>query len=188
MSKINSSPERHTFQAEGYIKRCEEQGKEPREDYLNLYKSARQQDEENMVDPEWQKLNLEYDLRSTKWICDKAKTSNIYAQNLYAAMCNNDFQKNDVWPTLKNQTWSCSWRHAGGIIADMREQGDYIDWYCSGIYDNHDMEPALFDDLTEEQQTHYKESRAFVPESTVTDEIRFDLLILGWAVLNQPQS
>jgi hypothetical protein len=45
MSKISKSPERHTFQAEGYIKRCEEDGKEPREDYLNLYKSARQQDE-----------------------------------------------------------------------------------------------------------------------------------------------
>ena len=187
MSKINSSPERHTFQAEGYIKRCEEQGKEPREDYLNLYKSARQQDEENMVDPEWQKLNLEYDLRSTKWICDKSKASNIYAQNLYAAMCNNDFQKNDVWPTLKNQTWSCSWRHAGGIIADMREQGDYIDWYCSGIRGD-GLTDEEYNQLSKSDQEQYLENKQFVSESVVTDEIRFDLLILGWVVQDQPQS
>ena len=184
MTKINSSPERHTFQAEGYIKRCEEQGKEPREDYLNLYKSARQQDEENMVDPEWQKLNLEYDLRSTKWICDKSKSSNIYAQNLYAAMCNNDFQKNDVWPTLKNQTWSCSWRHAGGIIADMREQGDYIDWYCSGIRGD-GFTDEEYNQLSKSDQEQYLENKQFVSESVVTDEIRFDLLILGWVVQDQ---
>ena len=184
MSKINSSPERHTFQAEGYIKRCEEAGKEPREDYLNLYKSARQQDEENMVDPKWQKLNLEYDLRSTKWICDKVKASNIYAQNLYAAMCNNDFQKNDVWTTLKNQTWSCSWRHAGGIIADMREQGDYIDWYCSGIRGD-GLTDEEYNQLSKSDQEQYLENKQFVSESVVTDEIRFDLLILGWVVLDQ---
>ena len=40
MTKISKSPERHTFQAEQYVKRCEEEGKEPSEDYLNLYKSA----------------------------------------------------------------------------------------------------------------------------------------------------
>jgi hypothetical protein len=30
-------------------------------------------------------------------------------------------------------TWSCSWRYAGGLVADMREQGEnYLDFYCSG--------------------------------------------------------
>ena len=53
MTKVSSSPDRHTFQAEEYVKRCEEEGKKPSEDYLNLYKSARQQDEENMVNSEW---------------------------------------------------------------------------------------------------------------------------------------
>ena len=129
--------------------------------------------------------SMERDLCTSPMMLAKVRESRVYAQHLYAAMCNNDFQKNDVWPALKGETWSCSWRHAGGIVADMREQGDYLDWYCSGIYDDHDMEPALFDDLTEDQQIHYKENRAFVPESVVTDEIRFDLLILGWAVLNQ---
>ena len=182
MSKINSSPERHTFQAEGYIKRCEEQGKEPREDYLNLYKSARQQDEENMIDPEWQKLNLEYDLRSTKWICDKAKASNIYAQNLYASMCNRDFIKHEVIPILKNQRWHCSWRYAGGIIADMQEKGDYIDWYCSGIRDTRTLSASELAVLTEQEQLAYKEGEGYVGEGFVTDEIREDLFRLGWIV------
>lgn len=183
MTKINSSPERHTFQAEGYIKRCEEAGKKPREDYLNLYKSARQQDEENMVDPEWQKLNLEFDLRSTTWICDKAKTNPVYAQHLYAAMCNNEFQKNDVWPILTSQRWSCSWRYAGGIIADMVEQGDYIDWYCSGIRGD-GLTDEEYNQLSKQVQKSYLQTKKFVSESMVTDEIRADLLKLGWTVIN----
>jgi hypothetical protein len=138
-----------------------------------------------MFNNELPENSMERDLCTSPMMLAKVRDSRVYAQHLYATMCNNNFQKNDVWPTLKGETWSCSWRHAGGIVADMREQGDYLDWYCSGIFDDHDMEPALFDDLTEDQQIHYKESRAFVAEGIVTDEIRFDLLILGWAVLDQ---
>jgi len=164
-SKIASSPERHTFQVEGAKKRAEEKGEEVPEHYLNFWKTAKEQDEANLVDPAWQKDNMEYDLRSTKWICDKAKASDNYAQNLYAAMCNMQFIKLDVMPILKNQRWSCSWRHAGGIIADMREQGDYIDWYCSGINPSYDEADAI---------------PGFVPEGVVTDEIKEDLKKLGW--------
>ena len=98
-----------------------------------MLEEIRNQDQRNLANPEWQKNNLEYDLRSTKWICDKAKASESYAQNIYAAMCNQSWQRNDVWPLLKGETYSCSWRYAGGIIADMREEGDYMDWYCSGM-------------------------------------------------------
>ena len=163
----SKSPDRHTFQAENYVKRCEEKGEEPSEDYLNLYKSARQQDEENIVDPDWQKDNLEYDLRSTDWILEKAKESDTYAQNLYAAMCNVDWVRNEAWPILKDQRWSCSWRHAGGIIADMQEKGDFIDRYCSGIGDglgNGDSDGV----------------KKYVGEGVVTAEIKADLKKLGW--------
>ena len=182
---ISSSPDRNTFQLENYIKRQEEAGKLPAPEYLEMFKTWREQDEANIVDPEWQKDNMEYDLRSTQWIIDKTKNDEVYAQHLYASMCNNDFTKNDVWPILTEKRWSCSWRHAGGIIADMQEKGDYIDWYCSGIRDAKVLDDDEFRALTKEQQESYIQGKKFVPESCVTDEIREDLLKLGWIVVDE---
>jgi len=169
-TKIASSPERHTFQKESYVKRCEEEGKLPNPAYVEMYKTWQEKDAENLVDPAWQQDNLEYDLRSTTWICDKVKASDSYAQNLYAAMCNMQFQKLDVVPILKNQRWSCSWRHAGGVVADMLQKGDYIDWYCSGIGGGGGLIYNTADGIT----------NSYVPEGVVTDEIREDLKKLGW--------
>ena len=171
---VSSSPDRYTFQLEEYLKRCEESGEPPSDSYIDLYKSERQRDEENIANPEWQKDNMEYDLRSTGWILEKVQASDSYAQNLYAAICNNDFQKLDVVPILTNKTWSASWRSAGGIIANMRQEGDYIDWYCSGIRND-----GYQDDLTTIKPNQY------VSESLVTDEIREDLKRLGWIVVDQ---
>jgi hypothetical protein len=126
---------------------------------------------------------MEYDLRSTQWIIDKVK-GDVYAQHLYAAMCNNDFTKNDVWPILTDKRWSRSWRSAGGIIADMQGKGDYIDWYCSGIRDAKILDDDEFRALTKEQQESYIQGKKFVPEGCVTDEIREDLLKLGWIVID----
>ena len=175
---ISKSPNRHTFQKEGYVKRCEEEGKLPNPDYIQMYKTWRDQDEANIVDPKWQKDNMEYDLRTTDWILEKVRADDVYAQHLYAAMCNNDFIKNDVWPILAVQKWGCSWRHAGGIIADMQEIGDYVDWYCSGI--RSDLDESQFDSLNDEDKKQFLKIKAYVPESVVTDEIRNDLLKLGW--------
>ena len=181
---ISSSPDRNTFQLENYVKRQEEAGKLPSPEYLDMFKTWREQDQANIVDPKWQKDNMEYDLRSTQWIIDKVKNDEVYAQHLYASMCNNDFTKNDVWPILTDKRWSCSWRHAGGIIADMQEKGDYIDWYCSGIRDAKILDDDEFSALTKEQQESYIQGKQFVPESCVTDEIRQDLLKLGWIVID----
>jgi hypothetical protein len=185
--RLNSSPERHTFQKQKYIERCKEEGKEPSKSYIKMYEQHNFDKLEREENPEWQENNMEYDLRSTPWICDKVKESRVYAQNLYASMCNNEFQKNDMMPILKDQRWGCSWRYAGGIVADMDEKGDYIDWYCSGIRNNDEMTPEEFANLTEEQQTFYKEGLAYVPESVVTDEIRRDLKKLGWLVCEDLQ-
>jgi hypothetical protein len=181
---ISSSPDRNTFQMENYVKRQEEAGKLPDPAYLDMFKTWREQAQANIVDPEWQKDNMEYDLRSTQWIIDKVKGDEVYAQHLYAAMCNNDFTKNDVWPILTEKRWSCSWRSAGGIIADMQEKGDYIDWYCSGIRDAKILDDDEFRALTKEQQESYIQGKKFVPEGCVTDEIREDLLKLGWIVID----
>ncbi len=86
------------------------------------------------------------------------------------------FVKNAVWPLLRDQRWSASWRHAGGIVADMREQGDSIDWYCSGIGGmmggGSESSPAI--------EAALLARKKYVPESTITDEIRADLFQLGW--------
>ena len=180
---ISKSPKRHTFQEENYIKRCEEKGEEPNEDYLNMYKTWRQQDDENMNNPVWQKNNLEYDLRSTDWILEKVRASESYAQNLYAAMCNMrwcNIKGNDPSVTmdiLKNELWSCSWRSAGGIVADMREQGDYIDWYCSGIRN---------ENWSADEDDFKRNELNYVAEGNIAEEIAEDLKKLGWVPSEWP--
>jgi len=169
MTKINSSPERHTFQKEGAIRRAEEKGEEPNQAYIDMWDQIKIDDANKIHDPKWQKNNMEYDLRASKEMCDKVKESDNYAQNLYAAMCNMDWQSREFWQELKGETWSCSWRHAGGIVADMQEKGDYIDWYCSGIGN-----AELGNGLTG------ADGAGYVPEGVVTEEIESDLNQLGW--------
>jgi hypothetical protein len=90
-------------------------------------------------------VDLEYDLLKNDTIIRKCQDP-FYARDLYGALCNNRFFKND-------KEWTCSWRHSGGIVADLRNQGeDYLDFYCSGN------------------------------ESVVTQEIEKDLLDLGWTI------
>ena len=185
MKKVASSPERNTFQKEGAIRRAEEKGEEPNQAYIDMWEKIKIDEANKIHDPVWQRNNMEYDLRSSKEMCDKVKESDNYAQNLYAAMCNMDWQSRDFWQEMKGETWSCSWRHAGGIIADMQEKGDYIDWYCSGIQ-NHVTDQAYMD-MTQEEKAHYDTVRGYVGEGVVTEEIVNDLNRLGWAVLDEQE-
>ena len=105
------------------------------------------------------KYHLDLDLMKSDVIIRKCKDT-IYAQNLYAAMCNHWFEKG-------NQKWMTSWRGSGGIVADIRNlmflpsyHEDYIDWYCSGMCSK----------------------GGYVAEGTVTEEIAMDLFRLGWTV------
>ena len=99
---------------------------------------------------------LERDLSNSPLIMKKIKNE-IYAQNLYAAMCNMRWLKKSA-PSVG--IYAVTWRTAGGIIADLRGNGGtYLDWYCSGIG------PKL---------------EGEVSEGTVTEEIRQDLSTLGW--------
>ena len=100
------------------------------------------------------KPNLELDLCKSDWIADKCKHSEIYSQNLYAALCNNRFFYDE-------KEWTCSWRFAGGLVADLRDCGeDYMVWYCSGTSNR----------------------TGYVAESVITDEISLDLMKLGWTI------
>jgi hypothetical protein len=128
--------------------------------------------------------DLEEDIWQSKEILNKIKTRKDYAQNVYAALCNMRWQPLDVMPILKDEYWSCSWRSAGGIVADFRKTvatEDYMDWYCSGMggigdYFNDDEE------LEEEMS-----KRKYVAEGVITDEIREDFATLGWTPSPWPE-
>jgi len=114
--------------------------------------------------------NLERDMQDSQWFKDKVRSDKVYAQNVYAALCNMRWQPADVVPILKDEYWSCSWRSAGGIVATLEARGgDYMDWYCSGIGDE-----------TPDTGRWIERPKTYVPEGTVTDEIRADLATLGW--------
>lgn len=177
------SPDRNTFQAKAAVKKvAEDPTNEAAKEMLAWYEQLKQDIAMAEEDPEWQKDNMEYDLRNTDWILEKVRGDSVYAQHLYAAMCNNEFTKNAVWPILQSKRWSCSWRHSGGIIADMQQKGDYIDWYCSGIR-GQNLDDEQFANMSKNDQERWLHVRAYVGESVVTDEIKADLFKLGWLVV-----
>ena len=138
---LRKSPDRYTFQLDAYKQRQAEAGKTADNDdtvrsMTEFYASFAKRDEEHEADPEWRKNNLEWDLRTSDKLCAKVKDDE-YAGKLYSALCNTDWLPIAVIPLLRQDPdkdmWSCSWRYAGGIVAHMREQGDYMDWYCGGM-------------------------------------------------------
>lgn len=150
MKEYSSSPDRGSFYRNIWKKELEK-GNTTQELYDHMMTIL---DEEKAKEKETDKnFNLEYDLRSNLEILNKARNSEVYSQNLYSALCNNRFFYSD-------NEWTCSWRHAGGIVADILQTGDYIDWYCSGMADK----------------------PGYVSEGFVTDEIRLDLIKMGWIV------
>ena len=109
---------------------------------------------------------MERDLRTTWWLVEKVQGKEIYAQNLYAALCNNECAPKDMWGLLQNVRWSCTWRRAGGIIADIRGEGDYLTWYCSGAW-----------------KSDYED--CFHEEGFVAPEVQQDLDQIGWLIITE---
>jgi hypothetical protein len=109
-------------------------------------------------------------------VLNKIRNREDYAQNLYAAWCNMQWCPKDLWPAIRQDRekdfWTASWRGAGGIIAQFRKQGDYMDWYCSGMGGL-----ATYD---EKEGNEFMAKMKFVPEGTITEEIANDLDRLGW--------
>jgi hypothetical protein len=120
------------------------------------------------------KYDLVEDIRNTPEIMAKIRAEDRgYAQNLYAAWCNMQWCKRDTWPILAEEYWTASWRSSGGIVADLRNEGeDYMDYYCSG------MGGVATYDLKEGDE--YMAKMKYVPEGQVTEEIEQDLSKIGW--------
>jgi hypothetical protein len=127
--------------------------------------------------------DLVEDLYRSEEILNKIRTDKRYAQNLYAAFCNMRWQKLEVLPILKDDLWSCTWRSAGGIVAELRGGNeDYMDWYCSGMGGF-----AALDDETNEEAKEKFDRKGYAPEGTVTEEIQNDLNKLGWVPVPWPK-
>jgi len=120
------------------------------------------------------KYDLVEDIRNCPDMMAKIRAEDRrYAQNLYAAWSNMQWCKRELWPVLKEEYWTASWRGAGGIVADLRNKGeDYMDYYCSGMRGGLSFDGKDDDD--------YFERTGFVSESDVTEEILNDLDKLGW--------
>ena len=120
------------------------------------------------------KIDLEEDIRNCPELMAKIRADDKrYAQNLYAAWCNMQWCKRELWPVLKEEYWTASWRGAGGIVAHLRNKGeDYMDYYCSG------MRGGLSFDGKEDDE--YFERTGYQSEGVVSEEILNDLDKLGW--------
>ena len=160
--KLAASPERGSFSINIEKKKIADKPNDSdvvqsAQQMIEWYEENNAARREQEKDSDWQQNNLEYDLRSTDWIVEKCK-NDVYAQNVYAALCNMQWQRTEVFPILKEERWGCTWRYAGGVVADIKGKGDYINWYCSGI----------------------GASDGYVSEGIVTDEIKEDFARLGW--------
>ena len=89
--------------------------------------------------------NLYRDIIDSDTIKSKMRASKDYCKRFYAAMCNTD-----VYKVGAEGEYGMSWRSAGGLIADILGEGDYLNWYCSGN------------------------------EGFVDDEVAYDLNTIGW--------
>jgi isochorismate hydrolase len=91
-------------------------------------------------------ISLEEDMKASPEIIAYCADEGI-AADFYRALCNMRWRKVNLRPDdekiidrLKGEepdVWSCSWRYAGGIIADIRndhhgKSEDYMDFYCAG--------------------------------------------------------
>ena len=81
------------------------------------------------------KQDLERDLLDCKFIKDRLRREDDYATRFYNALCNNRWCHDSDVHGLRNEddTWSCSSRYAGDLVATLRGGGaNYLDYYSSG--------------------------------------------------------
>ena len=93
-----------------------------------------------------------------------------FAQNFYAALCNT------VWVDSNNNEFFFSWRGAGTLVSDIRNNffetyEDYLDYYCSGLKSDYDSQL----------------DSNFVEEGFVTQEISECMASIGVIMVSGPE-
>ncbi len=72
-----------------------------------------------------EKKRFHQDLLTLK---DTMKEDRIFATDIYKALSNMRWRSK-----VTDDIYSCTWRFAGGLVAQIREMGEnYLDFYCSG--------------------------------------------------------
>lgn len=96
-------------------------------------------------------VEMDADILRDPTICFKICEDDYYAQLFYAALCNTEWCRNTVESMLKGEAeYQFSWRSAADLVAYIRDGMSYMEFYASGN------------------------------EGEVDDEIRKDLLNIGW--------
>jgi len=111
------------------------------------------------------KRDVEQELKDNLDVCRQIAKSETFAQHVYAALCNHQFYPHNI-DRLTYEPWSCSWRYAGGMIAEIRNtinhtHETYIDWYCSGIIGE----------------------ISYIPEGFVTPDVNDVFDSMGWDIV-----
>ena len=93
-----------------------------------------------------------------------------FAQNFYAALCNT------VWVDSNNNEFLFSWRGAGTLVSDIRNNffetyEDYLDYYCSGLKSDYNSQL----------------DSNFVEEGFVTQEISECMASIGVIMVSGPE-
>lgn len=61
-----------------------------------------------------------------------------FASKLYCSLENQEWRY--VMSDAPKPAFSCSFRYAGGLVADLRDKGeDYMDWYCTWANPDYQM-------------------------------------------------
>jgi hypothetical protein len=121
---------------------------------------------------------LKTDLWAQTDICKRIGRDEVFAQHVYAALCNQQFIRVEEWELTTGADSikvSYSWRKAAEIIALIRNEfynktenpdviETYVHWYCSGMGC---LEGA-------------------VEEGVVTDEVRDIFRNMGWSPIAHP--
>lgn len=72
------------------------------------------------------KHDFEEDLKAA--LGDDMKKDTQLCKNVWSALAN------VIWVHKDGKEYSCTFRCAGGVVARILGEGDYLDWYCCAGY------------------------------------------------------